>query len=203
VLVSLDDSSQAETVLVPSAYLSAALSTPLQGILHIVQVTDLSTTLENNQKDCVTAARQQALSEAHAYLITAKQRLDDGDLARLNLMVTSSVAINMDRVEMLRSIAEHGQGLKTVVGDSRCDVIALSMDGRKGRERRMTSSVAERLLGATKLPLFIVGTPFSGGSLYNKMVAEHETPGATTRCVNFKRIVTHPTLSEPACFMRQ
>jgi hypothetical protein len=50
-------------------------------------------------------------------------------------MVTSSVAFNMVGAQALRSMSEHGKGLEAMVGDSRCDVIAVAMDDRKGRER--------------------------------------------------------------------
>jgi hypothetical protein len=69
-----------------------------------------------------------------------------------------------------------------VIGDSRCDVIAVAMDGQKGRERRMASSMSERLPGATKLPLFIVGAPTSGGSFYKKTHVELEMPGQSLAC---------------------
>ncbi len=165
VLALLDGTIGAEAVLVPAAYLSAALSTPLQGTLHIVQITGLSTSSEKGRKDRVTVARQQTLSEANAYLSSAKQRLYDGDLAHLKLMVTSSDTVKIDGAQVPRSMAEHSKGLGAVVGDSRCDVIAVAVDCRKDQEHRMTSSMSERLLGATKLPLFIAGTQTSGGSL--------------------------------------
>jgi nucleotide-binding universal stress UspA family protein len=182
VLALLDGYIQAEAVLVPAAYLSAALSIPLQGTLHIVQVPGLSTPFEKGQKERVSVARQQTLSEANAYLSSAQQRLHDGDLAHLKLMVTSSVAFNMDGAQALRSMSEHGKGLEAMIGDSRCDVIAVAMDDRKGRERRMTRSMSERLLGATKLPLFIVGTPTSGGSHYKRMDVELEMSGQSLAC---------------------
>ena len=183
----LDGSTQAEAVLVPAAYLCAALSAPLQGTLHIVQVTGLSTSSEKDQKDRVTVVRQQTLSEAHAYLSSAKQRLHDSDLKHLNLVVTSSVAVHMDSVQVLRSIAGLGKGLEALVGNSRCDVIAVAMDGRKSRERRLTKSMSERLLGATKFPLFIAGTLTSGGSFSNRTDVEIEKSGQSRACNALKQ----------------
>jgi len=58
VLVSLDGSSLAEEVLVPAAYLSAALSAPLQGALHLTQVIRLPTDYEYGQMDSVAKARR-------------------------------------------------------------------------------------------------------------------------------------------------
>jgi hypothetical protein len=77
--------------------------------LHIVPITGLSTSSEKAQKDRVAAARQQTLSEANAYLSSAKQRLHDGDLAHLKLMVTSSATFNMDGAQVLRSMVEQAR----------------------------------------------------------------------------------------------
>jgi hypothetical protein len=126
------------------------------------------------QKDRVTVARQQTLSEVHAYLSSAKQRLYVSDLKHLNLVVTSSVAVNMDGAQVLRSMAGHDKGLEAVVGNSRCDVIAVAMDGRKSRKHRMTKSMSGWLLGATKIPLFIAGTLTSGGSFSYRTDVELE-----------------------------
>lgn len=177
VLALLDGSIQDTAVLVSAAYLSAALSTPLQGTLHVVYLTRISPSSEKGQKDRLTVVRQQALSQANAYLSSAKHRLHDGDLAHLKLEVTSSVVVDRNGAQVLRSMAEDGKGLEAVIGDSRCDVIAVAMDGQKGRERRMTSGMSERLLGATKLPLLVVGTPDNGGSFFKRTDVELKKSG--------------------------
>ena len=103
VMVALDGSALAETVLVPAAYLSAALSAPAQGVLHLVRVlpipeveSDLPemATLERNE--VAAAASRQATAAGKDYLRTVVQRLHEGDLASLHLVSTSSVALNAD-----------------------------------------------------------------------------------------------------------
>lgn len=108
-LVALDGSPLAEEALVPAAYLSAALSAPLQGALHLTHVIRVPTDYEYGQVDSVAKARQQGTAEASAYLRNVEQRLRHGDLAQINLRVSSSVAVNRDVAKALISIAEHGE----------------------------------------------------------------------------------------------
>jgi nucleotide-binding universal stress UspA family protein len=181
VLVPLDGSSLAEEALVPAVYLSTALSAPLQGALHLMQVIRLPTDNEYGQRDNIARARRKALSEAHVYLRTVKQRLRHGDLAHLNPQISSSVAVNRDVAKLLMSIAEHDESLEDVEGfNKRCDVIALATHGRSGLERWVRGSVTERLLGATKLPLLIVRPASIRDGVTRETEATHERPGKTT-----------------------
>lgn len=180
VLVPLDGSSLAEEALVPAAYLSAALSAPLQAALHLTQVIRLPADYEYAQMDSVARARRKALSEAHVYLRMVKQRLRSGDLAHLNAQISSSVAVNRDVAELLMSRAEHEESLEEVEGVKRCDVIALATQGRSGLERWVKGSVTERLLGATKLPLLIVRPASMRDDVSRETEATREKPGKTT-----------------------
>ena len=170
--VPLDGSSLAEEALVPAAYLSAALSAPLQGALHLTQVIRLPTDYEYGQMDSVARARQRATAEANAYLHTVEQRLRQGDLAQLNLLVSSSIAVNANVAEALISIAELGE--EDVERFDGCDVIALATHGRSGLERWVRGSVTGRLLGATKLPLLIVHPASRGDGVDGETEATHD-----------------------------
>jgi nucleotide-binding universal stress UspA family protein len=156
VLVALDGSSLAEATLVPAAHLSAALSAPAQGALHLVRALTMPTMYEYGQIDSLSVARNRAIAEANAYLRTVEQRLHEGDMANLNLLVTSSVVVNTDIADVLIGVAENGEYLQDTAGFDGCDVIALATHGRGGIKRWVMGSVTERVLGATRLSLLIV-----------------------------------------------
>lgn len=153
VLVALDGSSLAEATLASAAYLSAALSAPAQGALHLAQVLRLPSSYEYGQNDSLAEAKKQGMLDANAYLSAVEQQLREGSLASLNLQVTSSVIVDMDVANMLIRIAEVDEDIE---GFKRCDVIAMATHGRSGPERWVMGSVTERVLGATQLPILIV-----------------------------------------------
>jgi len=78
------------------------------------------------------------------------------------------------------SIAEQEECLEEVEGVKGCDMIALATHGRKGLERWLMSSVTERLLGATKLPLLIMCPASMRDDVSREMEATHERPGKPT-----------------------
>ncbi len=156
VLVALDGSSLAEATLAPAASLSAPFSAPAQGRLHLARVIPWPAVEDDRPNEMVSAARKLALSEARAYLQAVEQRLQEGDLAQLHLLITSSVVVRADVAETLIGVAETGDYLEESGEFTGCDVIAIATHGRSGLERWLVGSVAERLLGATKLPLLIV-----------------------------------------------
>ena len=156
VLVALDGSSLAEATLMPAAQLSAALSAPAQGALHLVRVLTMPTMYEYGQIDSLSVTRDRAIAEANAYLRTVEQRLREGDMVNLNLLVTSSIVVNTDVADVLIGVAENGEYLEDAAGFEGCDVIALATHGRGGIKRWMMGSVTERILGSTRLPLLIV-----------------------------------------------
>ena len=156
VLVPLDGSSFAETALVPAAHLSAALSAPAQGALHLAQVLRLPALYEYGQNDRLAEMKQRGMREAQAYLSTVERKLREGDLAKFNLSVTSSVSIDPDVAGTLIGIAEIGEDMQEVEEYPPCDLIAMATHGRGGLQRWMLGSVTERVLDSTKLPLLIV-----------------------------------------------
>lgn len=152
VMVALDGSPLAESALLPAAQLSAALSAPLPGELHLVRVLPFSNDFEYGQNDTFAKTKQQATQETQAYLQTIKQQLSE----QANVQILSSIATSLDTAETLISIAETGEGngLSRVM-DS-CDLIALATHGRSGPARWVMGSITERILGATRLPLLVV-----------------------------------------------
>jgi len=157
VLVPLDGSSFAEAALAPAAHLSSALSAPARGALHVARVLRLPPMDENGQNYRLAEIEKLGMWEAQAYLRTVERTLREGDLARLNLSITSSLSIDPDVAGTLIGIAEIGADMRDAVEVyPPCDLIAMATHGRGGLERWMLGSVTERVLGSTKLPLLIV-----------------------------------------------
>lgn len=156
VLVALDGSPLAEAALLPAAHLCASLAAPARGTLHLIRVLPLPALEDESQQEMLLAERKQAEAHATAYLDTIKQRLREGDLAQLDLMVTSSVAVHTDVADTLIRVAEHGEFIRDIEGFTGCDAIVMATHGRSGPQRWAMGSITERVLGATRLPLLIV-----------------------------------------------
>jgi len=152
VMVALDGSPLAEEALTPAAYLSTALSTQSEGALHLVLVVHLPVEYEYGQNDALARAKKQGIQQAWSYLNALEQRIQTGNLSSSKLQVTASVAVSMDVADTLIQIAE-GNEQENSTG---YDIIALTTHGRSGPKRWIMGSVAERLLGATRLPLLII-----------------------------------------------
>lgn len=68
VLVGLDGSALAETVLEPAALLSSTLSSPHRGKLHLLRVIQPAYLMDERAVDIVNAMNHQAIQEAQSYL---------------------------------------------------------------------------------------------------------------------------------------
>jgi nucleotide-binding universal stress UspA family protein len=110
IAVGLDGSSLAETVLMPAAYISALLSSPAQGALHLVQVLDFPSIEQTKEQPF--KGREQAKTPVQTYLGSVEQRLREGALAHLNLTITSSVIADTDIAITLLHIAEKDDSLQ-------------------------------------------------------------------------------------------
>ena len=159
ILVPLDESPTAEAALVPAAQLSAVLSAPVHGILHLARILPLPAIENNEQEEIATAAKAFALQEATSYLQTIERRLRTGDAINgipPDLEVTSSVVIDTDVAGRLMSMAESGEKKEDGSPVGPYDVIAMATHGRGGVGRWMVGSITERLLERTHLPLLII-----------------------------------------------
>ncbi len=151
-LVPLDGSDFAETALLPAAALSAALSAPAPGSLHLVVVLSALNDEQQHLSHHIETSKQQA----KAYLHTIEQRLHSGDLASLQPVVRSSVITGTDVAETLIRLAEGYHPEEKDVQGSRSAVMALTTHGRHGTELQVMGSVTERILEASHLPLLVV-----------------------------------------------
>jgi nucleotide-binding universal stress UspA family protein len=168
VQVALDGSPLAEAALLPAAQLSAALSAPAQGALHLVHILPLS--IQDDQ-----AIRESAQKEAETYLQTIQQRLLTEDAADLKLQITTLVGTNIDVADALIGMAEGSEGMESDKNFEGCDCIAMATHGRGGLQRWLMGSITERVLHATKLPLLIIRP--------QKVAASHEPAEAAEKAL--------------------
>ena len=149
-MVALDGSKLAEVALEPVAYLVAALAAPAQGTLLLTSVVNLAAI--KNRSDI----QKKVLDDAKAYLKDAVERLDAGEVAKLNLAIGWSIENSKDVADALIRGAEGGEIVESSWEFAGCDLLAMATHGRGGVQRWVMGSVTERVLGATKLPLLIV-----------------------------------------------
>lgn len=122
-----------------------------------------------------------AESDAKASLERVEQRLREGELAGLNLSITTSVAVHADAAETLMRMAEHATNMDDVEGFDGCDLIALATHGRGGLQRWAVGSVTERLLGATSFPCSLCDQSLA--EIAAKRSSQGPGPTATTLLV--------------------
>jgi len=154
--VPLDGSPLSETALEPAAQLITALAPSGQRALHLLQVVDVPSgygkfrSSVDAQYD--SAVRTQAKSEYEAYLDSVTKRFTEGDLAKFDLSVTTSVPIDMDVAEAIVQAAEQAESPEL----PGYNLIVMSTHGRGGLQRWVMGSVTERVLHAAKQPLMVV-----------------------------------------------
>lgn len=153
IMLALDGSALAEQAVGPAAELGAALSAPLPAALHLVRVVPCSNDFDYGQDDAVAQSRREDLREARAYLDALQQRLSK---EYPGLAVITSLAMSPDIARTLIACAETGAAAGMSANSRTSDLIALATHGRSGFARQVMGSIAERILGATRLPLFIV-----------------------------------------------
>lgn len=156
VLVGLDGSPLAEKVLLPAAQLCAALNAPGKGTLHLLRVVEIIQAMRDEATATINAMNDQTVTAARTYLHEVEERIHGGDLAIFHLNVTSSVATSYDVADVLVREAEQGERCDDGTEYEACNVIALATHGRGGIQRWVMGSIAERVLGTTKLPMLIV-----------------------------------------------
>jgi nucleotide-binding universal stress UspA family protein len=156
-LVALDGSKRAEATLVPTVRLLEALAAPTQGLLHLIQVIPLPSAGygEYNQYRASSSTYKEEVDEAESYLSSLIAHLKKMLAPNLKLALTWSVIGASDVAESLICVAEEGEKPT----ESGYDLIVIATHGRSGLARWALGSVTERILGATKLPLFIVRSP--------------------------------------------
>lgn len=155
VLVALDGSYLAETALFPAAVLSAALSEPEKGSLHLVRALPLPE--PTSAAEAMSGARQLDISAAQTSLQVTEQALRDALQGEGDLTLHSSVIVHHDVAEAIIRAAEEGfPATSEAEAREACDVVVIATHGRSGPARWVMGSIAERVLDGTRLPLLVV-----------------------------------------------
>ncbi len=154
VLVPLDGSGRAQAAIAPAAQLSAALSAPGRGALHLTQVV-----VGPEPDEIGYHAREPMIQKAKEYLGTTVEQIRQGLLAApvadLGLAITWSVTVDDDIASgIIRVAGEEDVEQADVVG--RCQIIAMTTHGAGGLPRWVMGSITGRVLHASRLPLLIV-----------------------------------------------
>lgn len=158
-LVPLDGSTLAKAAIEPAAQLVVALAAPGEGSLHLMRVVkppasqELQTASDHGTAESLEGNK---LHRAKTYLNSITDQLRDSPLAFLNLSITWSVAVAQDVAHAIIQMAENGEDAEGAGVFGRCDLIATATHGRGGLQHWVMGSIAERMLGATKLPILIV-----------------------------------------------
>jgi nucleotide-binding universal stress UspA family protein len=158
-LVPLDGSALAKAAIEPAAQLVGAIAAPGQGSIHLMRVVKPSTTAElraASDQGSIENLKENKMHRAKTYLSSITDQLRDGPLANLNLSITWSVAVAQDVAHAIIRMAENGEDAEGAGAFGRCDLIAIASHGRGGLQHWVLGSIAERVLGATKLPMLIV-----------------------------------------------
>lgn len=155
ILVLLDGSILAETALPPAADLSAALSAPSRGTLHLVSMLPFSGLPE--VEEAIPSLAQRAWNNRRAYLQAISRTLHEEIIGELNLSVTTSVLTHPNVAEaIVHAAAMKRHGVETTHAKAMCDMIALTTHGRSGLRHLRGGSIAERILQETHLPLLVI-----------------------------------------------
>ncbi|HTK11937.1 MAG TPA: universal stress protein [Ktedonobacteraceae bacterium] len=155
VFVPLDGSPLAEAALLPAAQLSAALSAPGNGTLHLARVVVRTIPMKDIAGVMQIMTREE-VAEAGIYLHKVEQRLQESEFAPLQISTVSSAVAGADVVNPLLWLAEEGNystGHGIIRGS---DLIAIATHGRSGLAHLAMGSITERILSSTILPVLIV-----------------------------------------------
>ena len=150
-LVPLDGSSLSEAILEPAATLIAGLAkaTSQHGALQLMRVVDIPSgfgkfrSMVDAHEDA--EMREEARQEYEQYMEAVAKRFSEGALAKYNLVITTIVATDHDVAEVIVRTAEQ----------EKVDFIAMATHGYGGLQHWALGSITERVLHATRLPLFI------------------------------------------------
>ncbi len=155
VLVALDGSPLAETILSAAAGVCAALAMPEHGNLHLVRVVHVIPTIEEH-KEMIAQINTQALADARAYLEEIEQRIHTGAFAAYHLNVSVSVVLDSSGTDIPLRLIETSTCAKGTQGFDGCDIIALATHGRRGLRHLIEGSFAEEVFDTTRLPLLVM-----------------------------------------------
>lgn len=151
-LVLVDASARSPDAIPPAAHLVAALSSPEHGHLQLTQIVVVPENVGKAEKD-------ERLREAVQNLDAIGQRVRGGLVAnrrKIHLTLSWAISAERDIAEGIIRVAEQGERCAEIGAAERCDLIAMTTHGATGLGKWAVGSITERVLHATRLPLFIV-----------------------------------------------
>ena len=165
VLVPLDGSRRAQVAIAPAALVSAALSAPARGALHLTRVV-----VQPDPDEISHRKREAIIHKAKEYLDTTAEQIREGliasPVANLQLALTWSVTIDEDSASGIIRVAEGGEDGEGAGASGRGLLIAMTTRGANGLPRWVMGSITGRVLHATRLPLLLVRPPDLLGKAY-------------------------------------
>jgi nucleotide-binding universal stress UspA family protein len=162
VLVPLDGSPLAEMALVPAIELARALAGPRGIALHLLRVPESPARLVRAglaRADALEPSALEAIrADALAYLAIVAERLRAGALAGSEHTLTWSAELGEDPARAIVATAEDrvGEHMDEPEGAPAYQMIAMATHGRGGLERLALSSITERVMDGTRLPVLIM-----------------------------------------------
>lgn len=155
ILVPLDGSSLAEAALLPAAQVGAAFAAPQSAALHLVQVVEPIAVM-GDLTGAMAQVNQETMLLAKSYLNGIEQRMHEEAFAPFHLTLTSEMVPGIDVATVLLKMAKDGHIEDDQKDTHGSQMIVMSTHGRHGLAYWMMGSIAERVLGATTLPMLIV-----------------------------------------------
>jgi nucleotide-binding universal stress UspA family protein len=152
VLIALDGSQQAETVIQPAAELSALLSYPQPGNLHLIRIVRPILPLDTLDSKTIARVNKDAYTQAEEYLEGLTRRIFLTIAPNISLDVNFSVRHDEDVAARLVSVVA-AENLMEVPPLS---AIAVATHGRNGIPRWLLGSVTEEILHRTTLPVLVL-----------------------------------------------
>jgi nucleotide-binding universal stress UspA family protein len=141
-----------EAVLPVAAAISANLSSPLPGALHLAMM--VPEPLQEHGK--TTGTYTKAIQGAQSYLNRLSKRLRRDPQVGSTVEITSSISLQSKVSETLVKLAEIGAEMEGVSPFTGYDLIAMAAHGQEDVDRWLYASATEQVLDATKVPVLVL-----------------------------------------------
>ena len=149
ILIALDGSSHAETVIRPAAELSSILSSPNAGNLHLIRIVKPIVSLDAMDSRTIAKANQEVYEQAEKYL--------EGLTHRIFLTIAPEIPLDINfTVRCDEEIADRLISVANLMEVPPLSAIAVATHGRHGIPRWMLGSVTEDILTQTMLPVLVL-----------------------------------------------
>lgn len=152
ILIALDGSAHAETVIQPAAELSALLSYPHPGNLHLMRVIRPTFSVDPLDNQTTVQTNKEAYDRAGDYLVELTRRIFSTIAPNIPLDVNFSVCCDDDVSARLLSVMD----VENLMGTHPLSAIAVATHGRHGIPRWLLGSVTEDILRGTTLPVLVL-----------------------------------------------